>query len=85
MELTLDQAQKGQKAIIRRIPDGVVRVQAIRFGIGEGSAILCVEKLPKGPVIIQKGRQEIAIGRKLAASILVETEEKLEPVVIKSA
>ena len=85
MEITLDQAQKGQKVTIRRIPDGVVRVQAIRFGIGEGSVILCMEKLPKGPVIIRKGWQEIAIGRKLAESILVEADEKREPSVIKSA
>lgn len=85
MELTLDQAGKGQKITIKKIPDGVVRVQAIRFGIGEGSAILCVEKLPKGPVIIRKGWQEIAIGRKLAASILVETDEKREAIIHQSA
>lgn len=75
MEMSLAQSRKGQELIIVHIPDGVVRVQAIRFGILEGAGVKCLEILPKGPVIIKKGWQEIAVGRRLAASIRVREKE----------
>ena len=69
--MTLAEAQRGQKLTISQIPDSIVRAQAIRFGITEGAEVECAEKLPAGPVIISKGRQEIAVGRRLAESIRV--------------
>lgn len=69
--MTLDQIRKGERVVIRSIPDQLVRAQAIRFGIGEGSEVVCVERLPAGPVILKKGRQEIAIGHGLAGRIVV--------------
>lgn len=69
--MTLSQVKPGEFVYVISIPDRDVRAQAIRFGIAEGAQVSCAEKLPKGPVIISKGRQEIAIGRKLAESIEV--------------
>lgn len=69
--MTLSQVKPGDFVYVISIPDRDVRAQAIRFGIAEGAQVACAEKLPKGPVIISKGRQEIAIGRKLAESIEV--------------
>lgn len=70
--MTLDKVKRGQKVEICRIPDELVRAQAIRFGVGEGTIVTCMEKLPAGPVIISKGHQELAIGRKLAQKIDVK-------------
>lgn len=70
--MTLDQAEKGQKIEIIKIPDEKIRVQAIRLGIFEGSKLICSEKLPGGPVILQNRMQEIAIGRNLAREIEIK-------------
>jgi Fe2+ transport system protein FeoA len=69
---TLDKVKRGQKVMICRIPDERVRAQAIRFGVCEGTTVTCAEKLPKGPVVICKGCQELAIGRGIAEKITIE-------------
>lgn len=74
--MTLDQAEKGQRIEIVKIPDEKIRVQAIRLGIFEGSKLLCSEKLPGGPVILQNRMQEIAIGRNLAREIEIKLESE---------
>lgn len=70
--MTLDRVTKGQKIEIMSIPDEKIRVQAIRLGIYEGATMMCSEKVPAGPVILQNRLQEIAIGRNLAKTIKVE-------------
>jgi ferrous iron transport protein A len=72
LAMTLDQVKRGQKVEIDRIPDVLIRAQAIRFGIGEGSEVICGEVIPAGPIILHRGLQEIAIGRRLAQSIKVQ-------------
>ena len=69
--MNLTQASRGQRFAIVSIPDDSVRAQAIRFGIAVGAEVECAEKLPAGPVVVHKGKQEIAIGRKLAERIEV--------------
>lgn len=69
--MTLDKANRGQKVQIVQIPDTNVRAQAIRLGIFEGSQLVCAEKLPAGPIILQNKMQEVAIGRNLAKKISV--------------
>ncbi|SNX55326.1 FeoA family protein [Thermoanaerobacterium sp. RBIITD] len=73
--MTLDLAKIGSNVIIEEIEDESVRMQAIRFGIIGGARVKCIEKLPKGPVIIQNRMQEIAIGRRLAEKIKIRLEE----------
>jgi Fe2+ transport system protein FeoA len=71
--MTLDLIKKGQKLEIMQIPDPYIRAQAIRIGIYEGAKLMCSEKLPAGPVILQNRMQEIAIGRNLAKKIDIKT------------
>ncbi len=70
--MTLDMVRRGDSVRILKIDDPQVRVQAIRFGIGEGADVRCAENLPAGPVVLRRGRQEIALGRSIARSISVE-------------
>lgn len=70
--MTLDQAKRGQKIIVKSIPQESIRAQAIRFGISEGAVIRCEEAVPAGPVVVSRNKQEIAIGRELAKDIQVE-------------
>ena len=70
--LYLSEVKKGQVFKIVDIPDKEIRAQAIRFGITEGETLDCEEIIPAGPVIIKKKEQEIAIGRGLADTILIE-------------
>ncbi len=70
--MTLDLAVKGQRIEVINIPDASIRVQAIRLGIYEGAKLICSEKIPAGPVILQNRMQEIAIGRNLAKKITIK-------------
>lgn len=70
--MTLDKAKRGQKLIIKSLPDEFVRTQAIKLGIGEGSLVTCREVIPAGPVVLSRLRQEIAISRDLARKIDIE-------------
>ncbi len=70
--MTLDRVKKGQIIKILSIPDPDVRAQAIRFGIAEGAVVTCDEVVPAGPVVLRKNRQQIAMGRRLAGTIIVE-------------
>jgi ferrous iron transport protein A len=58
--------------IIAGIPEGAPRTQLIRLGIMEGEEVRCIERLPGGTVVIEKSRQEVAIGAALAKAIRVE-------------
>lgn len=69
--MTLDRVKKGQRCKIANIPSALIRAQAIRFGIAEGTEIICCEVIPAGPVVISKNKQEIALGRGLARAIEV--------------
>ncbi len=73
--MTLDQTQPGQAFIITSIEDDFARLQAIRFGIAEGARAICQTILPGGPVVVRKGKQEMALGRNLALRIQVKPVE----------
>ncbi|MDI6715511.1 MAG: FeoA family protein [Actinomycetota bacterium] len=70
--MCLDQVKAGEEVVIKKIPDSMAKTQFIRFGIGEGSTVICHSKIPFGPVVLRKNHQEIAIGRELARKIVVE-------------
>jgi Fe2+ transport system protein FeoA len=69
--IPLHQVTKGSRLVILEIPEGRARSQLIRLGVVKGEFIRCLERLPGGTIVIQKHRQEIAIGVTLARSILV--------------
>lgn len=73
--MTLDQAVPGQIFIITAINDDLARLQAIRFGIAEGARAICQTVLPGGPVVLRKGKQELALGHNLAHRIQVRPVE----------
>jgi len=52
--------------------DPFLRSQCIRLGLSLGAEFLCIERLPGGTIVLQAHRQEIALGRDLAAIIVVE-------------
>ncbi|MDI6828353.1 MAG: ferrous iron transport protein A, partial [Armatimonadota bacterium] len=63
-------AKTGYELQIIAVPDDI-RSQLVRLGISEGSRVVCLEKIPFGPIILRSRRQEIAIGRELAKQIEV--------------
>jgi ferrous iron transport protein A len=69
--IPLHQATKGSYVVIRHVPEGRSKAQLIRLGILKGQLVRCLERLPGGTVVIEKNRQEIAIGVALARMILV--------------
>lgn len=73
--MTLDQMLPGQAFLITAVQDDFARLQAIRFGIAEGARAICQTVLPGGPVVVRKGKQEMAIGRNLALRIQVQLVE----------
>ena len=67
----LHSVAKGSSLVIVDIPEGQSRMRLIRLGIVKGEPIKCLERLAGGTVVIEKGRQEVAIGATLAKTILV--------------
>ena len=70
-ECTLDALRSGDAVEILGVDDDGARVQTLRFGMGEGAQAQCVTRIPAGPIVMRSGRQEIAVGRKLARRIRV--------------
>ena len=69
--ISLDQTTKGSTLVVIDVPEGRSRERLIRLGILSGQRIKCIERLAGGTVVIEKNRQEIAIGATLAKTILV--------------
>lgn len=70
-KIPLHKSHTGQWIRIISLPHGVTGAQFVRLGISEGEKVKCLERLPGGTVIIQKNRQQIAIGHQLARQIFV--------------
>lgn len=68
---TLDALRGGDEVEIVGVDDPGARMHALRFGMAEGSQARCVTRIPAGPIVMRSGRQEIAVGRKLAQRIRV--------------
>lgn len=69
--LPLSGISRGTHVTIASLPGGILKSQFIRLGLSEGQKIRCLERLPGGTLIVQRNRQEIAIGKSLAKKILV--------------
>ena len=69
--LSLTDAPRGRTLEVVAVPAGRSREQLIRLGILAGETIRCIQRLPGGTMLVEKNRQEIAIGVKLASSIVV--------------
>jgi Fe2+ transport system protein FeoA len=73
--ITLDKAKRGANLTILYLPSDLFKIQLIRLGITEGTKVYCMENLPGGTIVIQKNRQEIAIGYDLAKKIIIKIDE----------
>jgi Fe2+ transport system protein FeoA len=69
--VSLSETRAGQWLRIHSLPDGDYYPQFIRLGIHEGQRVKCLERLPGGTIVLQKNRQQIAVGHLLARNIRV--------------
>lgn len=71
--LHLVDARRGLHGVILSLPDSPeLRSQCIRLGLNIGASFLCIERLPGGTIVLETNRQEIALGKHLAASIGIQ-------------
>lgn len=68
---TMDTLASGDEVEILAVDDEGARMHALRFGMAEGACATCVTRIPAGPIVMRSGRQEIAVGRRLARRISV--------------
>ena len=71
---TLNELQVGQKAVITDILDTDIATQAFRLGISVGELVCCLARVPAGPVVIQRGGMELALGQALCYQIEVQLQ-----------
>ncbi len=69
--MNLIEAPSKVSLVIVRISEEKLLNDALRFGIEDGETVEIINKLPGGPVVVQKNQQQIAIGRELAKVIEV--------------
>lgn len=72
--MSLTDLRRGQWAEVDQIADDGLRLQLLRFGITPGCRVRCHTRVPLGPVVVQYGGQEIAVGRRAARSVRVSRE-----------
>jgi Fe2+ transport system protein FeoA len=77
--MSLHSIRKGSKVCIVEIPEGRGRMQLVRLGITAGVIVRCIERLPGGTIVVEKNRQEIALGAALALKILVRSVVEPSP------
>lgn len=70
--MNLEEAPKKSVLEIVSINQSKLSEDAMRFGIESGECVQIINKLPGGPIVIQKNQQQIAIGRELAKAIQVK-------------
>ena len=70
--MNLESAPKNQALEVVSISEEKLLTDAMRFGIEIGECITIINKLPGGPIVIQKNQQQIAIGRELAKVIQIK-------------
>ena len=70
--MNLEDAPKKINLEIIAINQEKLSSDAMRFGIEPGESVRIINKLPGGPIVIQRNEQQIAIGRELARAIEVK-------------
>lgn len=69
--IPLHKALAGQWLKIHSIPSGVSFTHFVRVGMHQGERVRCLQRLPGGTIVLQKNRQQLAVGHSLAEKILV--------------
>ncbi len=68
---SLSEIGAGQWIKISALPQGVLYAQFVRLGLHEGQRVRCLERLPGGTIVLQRNRQQVAVGHQLAKDIYV--------------
>ncbi len=66
-------AVPGKRYLVVRIKDEDVRRQADCLGMGEGEEVYCIARRGKGPVILGRAGQMVAVGAETARGIQIST------------
>jgi Fe2+ transport system protein FeoA len=69
--IPLYKARAGDLLKIHSVPPGDINAHFVRVGMHAGERVRCLERLPGGTIVLQKNRQQLAIGYALARKILV--------------
>ncbi|WP_135821971.1 FeoA family protein [Halostella litorea] len=70
MTVPLAAVRRGETFAIETVPDAEVRAKLLRVGLLDGT-VACRRRVRKGPVVIERGGTELALGSSLAAEIEV--------------
>jgi Fe2+ transport system protein FeoA len=70
--MTLDMAKVGDTVKIIEIIDHGAATVAMRLGISQGETLSLVAKIPGGPLVVNRGDMEIALGREICKGIEVQ-------------
>ncbi|PSR22224.1 MAG: ferrous iron transport protein A [Sulfobacillus acidophilus] len=73
--MTLADVRVGQKVRVVAIEHTSQAAEVIRLGIIPGLDLAVVTKVRSGPVVVQNGVSEVAIGYRLARRIVVQRVE----------
>lgn len=68
---TLDTVKTGQAVTIAAIADDDVAIQALRMGLSIGEQVVCLAKIPAGPIVIERSGMELALGKDICQKIEV--------------
>lgn len=68
---TLDQAAVGDRLVIQTIRNPQSAIMALRLGIAAGEQVELAARIPGGPLVIQRGALQIALGRDICKDIEV--------------
>ena len=67
--MTLDELMQGQTAAITDQLDDADTLTTLRLGLIPGQPFCLLAKVPGGPLVIQQGQVELALGRDLCKRI----------------
>ena len=73
---TLDNTRAGDVLRVVSILDPETATMALRLGIAEGETITVASKVPGGPLVVCRGKVDIALGRALCKGIQVQIQDK---------
>ncbi|MGI6542775.1 MAG: FeoA family protein [Limnochordia bacterium] len=70
--MPLAQCKDGEQYTITNIQGTHCREQVLRMGFCEGSTLLCITNIHRGPVVVRHMHTDVGIGRGMAERIFVE-------------
>ena len=72
--MTLSDGPRGVPLVIVGLADNEAEKRLLPFGLMPGSVVVIQERLPGGPVVVKRGRQELALGHRLARRLQVRPQ-----------